>query len=116
MNDLTKKMAAALRSLRSSILAWKPEESCPMSQQMGKALNRIEESLAAYDAQPEQEPVAYLVCSVNADGSLSLEHAAAWEESAHEHINDAINEYGIAEAAQWVVRPAFVAPQENSNE
>ncbi len=56
-----------------------------------------------------QEPVAWLVCSVNSDGSLSLEHAAAWKEAAHEHINDAIAEHGIEEAASWVVRPAYVA-------
>ena len=57
----------------------------------------------------QQEPVAWLVCSVNSDGSLSLEHAAAWEEAAHEHVNDAITEHGIEEAASWVVRPAYVA-------
>lgn len=59
--------------------------------------------------QQGQEPVAWLVCSVNSDGSLSLEHAAAWKEAAHEHINDAITEHGIEEAASWVVRPAYVA-------
>lgn len=56
-----------------------------------------------------QDPAAWLVCSVNSDGSLSLEHATAWEEAAHEHINDAITEHGIEEAASWVVRPAYVA-------
>ena len=53
------------------------------------------------------EPVAWHVCSVNSDGSLSLEHAAAWKEAAHEHINDAINEHDIEEAATWVVRPVY---------
>ena len=57
------------------------------------------------------EPVAWLVCSVNSDGSLSLEHAAAWEEAAHEHINDAINEHDIADASMWVVRPVVTADQ-----
>lgn len=57
------------------------------------------------------EVVAWLVCSVNKDGSLSLEHAAAWEEAAHEHINDAITEHGIEEAAAWVVRPAYTIHQ-----
>lgn len=58
----------------------------------------------------EQKPVAWLVCSKNADGSLSLEHAAAWEEAAHEHINDAITEDEIEGAAEWVVRDAYAAP------
>ena len=63
---------------------------------------------------PQQEaqgPVAWHVCSVNSDGSLSLEHAAAWEEAAHEHINDAITEHDIEGAGSWVVRPAYHAPQ-----
>ena len=50
------------------------------------------------------EPSAWLV--LDKDGSLV--HAAAYRESAHEHINDAINEYGIREAARWVVRPAYI--------
>ena len=33
-------------------------------------------------AEPAQEPVAWHVCSVNSDGSLSLEFAAPWEELA----------------------------------
>jgi hypothetical protein len=60
------------------------------------------------------DPVAWLVCSVNKDGSLSLEHAAAWQEAAHEHINDAITEYGIEDAATWVVRPAYTHAQQAS--
>lgn len=63
-------------------------------------------------AEPVQEPVAWHVCSVNSDGSLSLEFAASWEESAHEHINDAINEYDIDGATSWVVRPVYAAPQQ----
>ena len=59
----------------------------------------------------EQEPVAWLVCSINKDGSPSLEYAAAWKEAAHEHINDAITEHEIEDAASWVVRPAYAAPQ-----
>lgn len=58
----------------------------------------------------EQEPVAWLVCSINKDGSPSLEHAAAWKEAAHEHINDAITEHEIEDAASWVVRPAYAEP------
>lgn len=91
------------------------------------ALSNLESHLAQYEAgdmasaaaqgfrdgvasvQQGQEPVAWLVCSVNSDGSLNLEHATAWEEAAHEHINDAITEHGIEEAASWVVRPAYVA-------
>lgn len=82
------------------------------------AFRRIEEldrELQALRAQIGQGvPVAWLVCSVNKDGSLSLEHAAAWQEAAHEHINDAITEHGIADAASWVVRPAYThtAPQQ----
>jgi hypothetical protein len=71
--------------------------------------------MAAQQAPVAQgEPVAWLVCSVNKDGSLSLEHAAAWREAAHEHINDAITEYGIEDAATWVVRPAYTHPQQAS--
>lgn len=71
---------------------------------------------AAPTAQPApqqeaQKPFAWHVCSVNSDGSLSLEHAAAWEEAAHEHINDAITEHDIEGAGSWVVRPAYHAPQ-----
>ena len=58
----------------------------------------------------EQEPVAWHVCSVNSDGSLSLEFAAPWEEVAHEHINDAINEHDIDGATSWVVRPVYTHP------
>lgn len=61
--------------------------------------------------QEAQEPFAWHVCSVNSDGSLSLEHAAAWEEAAHDHINDAITELDIEGAGSWVVRPAYHAPQ-----
>jgi len=61
---------------------------------------------------PEQEPVAWLVCSVNSDGSLSLEHAATWKEMAHEHISDAILDHGIECAKEWVVRPAYITPPE----
>jgi len=60
---------------------------------------------------PQQEAFAWHVCSVNSDGSLSLEHTAAWEEAAHEHINDAITEHDIEGAGSWVVRPAYHAPQ-----
>ena len=66
--------------------------------------------------EPAQEPVAWHVCSVNSDGSLSLEFAAPWEEAAHEHINDAINEYDIDDAASWVVRPVYASPQPQRTE
>lgn len=98
--------AAALRLIRAfdneriSLPAW--ESVC----RQGFALLR---ELAA---EPVQEPVAWHVCSVNSDGSLSLEFAASWEESAHEHINDAINEYDIDGATSWVVRPVYAAPQQ----
>lgn len=65
---------------------------------------------------PKQEPFAWLVCSVNPDGSLSLEYAAPWREAAHEHINDAITEHGIEEASSWVVRPAYLNPQPDYDE
>ncbi len=61
-------------------------------------------------AEPQGEPVAWHVCSVNSDGSLSLEFAAPWEELAHEHINDAINEHDIDGATSWVVRPVYTHP------
>lgn len=67
-------------------------------------------------AAPEQrgelpEPTAWLVCSVNGDGSLMVEHSTAWEQAANDHINDAINEHDIEDAATWVVRPAYTADQ-----
>ena len=39
-----------------------------------------------------------------------LMHAAGWEEAAHEHIDDAIAEYGILAAGKWVVRPLYTLP------
>ena len=67
-------------------------------------------------AEPQGEPVAWHVCSVNSDGSLSLEFAAPWEELAHEHVNDAINEHDIDGAASWVVRPVYASPQPQQTE
>lgn len=57
------------------------------------------------------KPAAWLVCGVNEDGSLYLVQAVAWKEAAHEHTNDAINEYDIKGAANWVVRAAYTADQ-----
>jgi hypothetical protein len=72
---------------------------------------RVEEEDAALaQQQGEAVPFAWHVCSVNKDGSLSLEFAAAWQEAAHEHINDAIADHGIEDAAAWVVRPAYHHP------
>lgn len=71
-------------------------------------LNEAAEALA--EKQVEAVPFAWHVCSVNKDGSLSLEFAAAWEEAAHEHINAAITESEIEDAASWVVRPAYHRP------
>ena len=71
---------------------------------------KITAALREYAATLGQEPVAWHVCSVNSDGSLSLEFAAPWEELAHEHINDAINEHDIDGATSWVVRPVYTHP------
>ena len=38
--------------------------------------------------------------------------ACAWPEAAHEHINDALQEHDIQEAALWTVRPLYASPQE----
>ena len=62
-------------------------------------------------AEQRGEPVAWHVCSVNSDGSLSLEFAARWEELAHEHISDAILDYDIEGAGSWVVRPVYASPR-----
>ena len=75
------------------------------------ALEALRAELAKPTAQPAQEPFAWAVCSVNKDGSLSLEHCASWQEAAHEHINDAITEHQIEGAAAWVVRPLYIAAQ-----
>ena len=56
----------------------------------------------------QDEPVAWLI--VDKDGTLM--HAVGWREAAHEHINDAINEHDLAEAAEWKVVPAYAAPQQ----
>ena len=76
-------------------------------------MNKDQDHLAAAPEQRGElpEPAAWLVCSVNGDGSLMVEHSTAWEQAAHDHINDAINEYDIEDAATWVVRPAYTADQ-----
>ena len=84
------------------VAVWREGGSAPVEAAMAALLNAALAETA--------EPVAWLVCSVNFDGTLSLEHAAAWREAAHEHINDAITEHGIEEAASWVVRPAYTHP------
>ena len=81
----------------------------------GFATGLREARLAAAN-EPQGEPVAWHVCSVNSDGSLSLEFAAPWEELAHEHVNDAINEHDIDGAASWVVRPVYASPQPQQTE
>jgi len=65
----------------------------------------LREELAALKASLV-EPVAWLVCSVNKDKTLSPEFAAAWRDAAHDHIKDAV-EYEIEGAAEWVVRPVY---------
>lgn len=57
------------------------------------------------EQQPDPEPVAWHV--VGPDGTLH--HAAGWKEAAHEHINDAINEHDLLEAADWRVVPVYLA-------
>jgi len=37
-------------------------------------------------------------------------HSASWPQACHEHINDAINDHGLMEAAQWKVREYVPAP------
>ena len=37
---------------------------------------------------------------------------AGWPQACHEHINDAINEHNIYEAAKWTVRTAQLVPNE----
>ena len=69
-----------------------------------KELHAVKAELKAIK---EAEPVAWLVLSVNPDGSTSVEYAAEWAEAAHEHINDAITEYGNTEAGSWIVRPVY---------
>ena len=36
---------------------------------------------------------------------------ATWESACHEHINDAINQYGIDGADKWTVRPLYRLPE-----
>ena len=76
---------------------------------VGFSQEMIKEMESALDAWTD-EPVAWLVLSVGRDGSYSVEHAAAWKEAAHEHINDAITEFDIDGAGKWIVRPAYTHP------
>lgn len=41
-------------------------------------------------------------------------YCASWPEACHEHINDAINEHDLKEAAKWLVREAQIIPVENA--
>ena len=61
------------------------------------------------EPEPQGEPFAWAVCSINSDSALSLEYTAPWEEAAHDHIFDAIEE-DIDGAASWVVRPLYLHP------
>ena len=54
-------------------------------------------------AEPVRVPVAWLVM----DGNGKPVHATAWREDAHEHINDALQEHDLQEAAKWRVVPVF---------
>jgi hypothetical protein len=93
-DKLAERLRAACNKLRTTSMPL--ADMIPLMQQAADAL----------EAKPAPaEPVAWLVL----DESGALVHAAAYRESAHEHINDAINEHGITEAARWVVRPAFAA-------
>jgi hypothetical protein len=38
-------------------------------------------------------------------------HCASWPEACHEHINDAISDHDIEEAARWTVRSATLDPR-----
>ena len=53
------------------------------------------------------EPVAW--CVFDEDNQPA--YVAGWREACHEHINDALQEHDIAEAAKWVVRPLYAVPQ-----
>lgn len=94
MNDLNNKLA-------EGFLTW----SAAMPPEVATWLSANPPKIEMATPAPA-EPSAWLV--LDKDGTLI--HAAAWREAAHEHINDAINEHGVSEAARWVVRPAFTAP------
>lgn len=70
-------------------------------------IDKVDSAFSRGPAEAHGEPTAWLV--LDKDGSLV--HAAAWRQAAHDHISDAITEHGIEEAARWVVRPAYTAPQ-----
>ena len=106
---MSNQLAEALRRLIDASMVAMTDQELATGETLS-AWEDANEALAAHEAAKPAEPLAWLVCSVNKDGSLSLEHAAPWRESAHEHINDAINNFGIREAARWVVRPAYAAP------
>lgn len=105
-------MTPLITAARAALEALTSPEAHKQPHIMGAvAQTLLRTAIAKAEAQPVGEPVAWHVCSVNSDGSLSLEFAAPWEERAHEHINDAINEHDIDGAALWVVRPVYASPQ-----
>lgn len=101
MSDMKTVLTQALEALRLKYSDVIYEQSRELARRFESDIDAAQASQAA-----QQEPVAWHVCSVNSDGSLSLEHAAMWREAAHEHISDAINSE-IDGAASWVVRPVF---------
>jgi hypothetical protein len=113
-DDLREALSEAITALEVVQDEGETSYQATVSQAIDSASKALERSEAAPTLMAE--PVAWHVCSVNSDGSLSLEHACAWEEATHEHINDAINEHDIADAASWVVRPVYASPRPTQTE
>ena len=58
------------------------------------------------DRAPQGEAYGWIVLDETGDPGF----AAKWPQACHETINEAINEHNMPEAAQWTVRPFYLAP------
>lgn len=62
--------------------------------------------IVCWPADQAPEPVAWIVF----DEQGVPEYVASYREACHEHINDALAQFDMPEAAKWIVRPAYLAP------
>lgn len=72
------------------------------------------DAIAAWNTRrsAEQEQAGEAVAWLVIDSTGQPMHAAGWEAAAHEHINDAISEYDLHEAAEWRVVPVYTRPRQ----
>jgi len=68
---------------------------------------KIYEAIAIVEQMMQAEPVAWIVFD---EYGIPV-HSTVHPKMAQDHINDALQEHDIQEAAKWVVRPVYAAPQ-----